>query len=372
MTAEASVRPAFGPIDDILSLLAARGERCENDDAFVDDNVSALAERGFLRALVPSELGGGGVAHSEVCDTLRKVAHACPSTALCLAMHQHLVSAAVWRWRRDASTEKLLRRVASEGLLLVSTGANDWLESSGTLTPVEGGYRLTATKAFASGSVAGDLAVTSARLETDAGTEVLHFAVPLAADGVSLREDWKAMGMRGTGSNTIEFRDVFVPEAAITLRRPAGRFHPVWSVVLTVAMPLIMSVYVGVAERAAELATGLAREDDASFASLGEMFNALTAARLATARMIAICNDLDFVPAIASTNEVIACKSIAAREAVATVDHAIAAVGGRAYYRGAGLERLARDVRAAAFHPVQQPKQVRMSGRILKGLEPVA
>jgi alkylation response protein AidB-like acyl-CoA dehydrogenase len=354
-------------IDDLLPLLAEASERCDATDAFVETSVQALADRHFLEALVPVELGGAGERHATVANLLRRIAHACPSTALSLSMHQHLVAAAVWRWRRDRSTQPLLKRVASEHLLLVSTGGKDWLESNGTLTPVDGGYHLNAVKPFASGSPAGKLVVTSARLEK----EVLHFAVPLSADGVSLRSDWKAMGMRGTGSNTIVFENVFVPEGAITLRREAGKFHPVWSVVLTVALPLIMSVYVGVAERAAEIARQMTAPDDASLVSLGLMFDSLTAARLAVNRMIAICNDFDFAPAIEATNEVIACKTIAAREAVQCVDHAIAAVGGRAYYRSHGLERLARDIRAAAFHPLPELKQATMSGRILLGLDPV-
>lgn len=356
---------------DLLPLLADASRRADADDAFVREGVDALAGRGFLEALVPPELSGPGVPHSTVCATLRRIARACPSTALCLAMHQHLVSAAVWRWRRDGSTAALLRRVASERLHLVSTGANDWLESSGTLVPTAGGYLLNATKPFASGSSGGDLVVTSARLERAGGTDVLHFAVPLSAAGVTIRPDWRASGMRGTGSNTIEFRDVFVAAASVTLTRDAGKFHPVWNVILTVALPLILSVYVGVAEAAADVAREGARPDDATLATLGEMHNALTAARLATDRMVAICDDLRFAPSLAATNEVLACRTIAGREAVRSVDLAVAAVGGRAYFRSHPLERLARDVRAAAFHPVQEAKQVRMSGRLLLGLDPV-
>jgi alkylation response protein AidB-like acyl-CoA dehydrogenase len=145
----------------------------------------------------------------------------------------------------------------------------------------------------------------------------------------------------------------------------------VWSVVLTVALPLIMSVYEGIAERAAEIARGLVRGDETTFLALGFMCTSLTAVRLAVGRMVAICDDFGFAPSVESTSEVAACKTIAAREAVQCVDHAIAAVGGRAYYRSTGLERLARDVRAAAFHPLQELKQARFSGRVFLGLEPV-
>jgi alkylation response protein AidB-like acyl-CoA dehydrogenase len=35
------------------------------------------------------------------------------------------------------------------------------------------------------------------------GGEVLHFPIPLGADGISKRDDWAALGMRGTGSQTL-------------------------------------------------------------------------------------------------------------------------------------------------------------------------
>jgi acyl-CoA dehydrogenase len=71
--------------------------------------------------------------------------------------------------------------------------------------------------------------------------------------------DWRTLGMRATGSHTVKLENVFVPDAAIALKRPRGAYHPVWNVVLTVAMPLIMSVYVGIAEKAAQVAIGHVR-----------------------------------------------------------------------------------------------------------------
>ena len=65
--------------------------------------------------------------------------------------------------------------------------------------------------------------------------------------------------MRATGSHTIILDNVFVPDDAVALRRPCGRFHPAWNVILTVAMPLIMSVYAGVAEAAAAIGRDQAR-----------------------------------------------------------------------------------------------------------------
>ena len=40
---------------------------------------------------------------------------------------------------------------------------------------------------------------------------MLQFGIPMSAAGVSVRETWDTMGMRGTGSHDILLDDVFVP-----------------------------------------------------------------------------------------------------------------------------------------------------------------
>ena len=75
----------------------------------------------------------------------------------------------------------------------------------------------------------------------------------MTSHGVSIIDDWDVMGMRATGSQTILFENVFIPNSAITLERSKNEFHPFWNVVLTVALPLIMAVYVGIAEKAVEI-----------------------------------------------------------------------------------------------------------------------
>jgi alkylation response protein AidB-like acyl-CoA dehydrogenase len=45
--------------------------------------------------------------------------------------------------------------------------------------------------------------------------------------------------------------------------------------------------------------------------------------------------------------------------------------GGQGYFKGMGLERRFRDIQAARYHPIQEPKQHRFSGRVALGLDPV-
>ncbi len=364
--------------DEALARLVPRfGERAAKHDregSFVEDNFAELRAAGFFAAGVPAELGGAGVGHRELCDVLRRIAHGCPATALTASMHSHLVAATVWKHRHGKPGEAMLRRVAQEGLRLVSTGAGDWLRSNGEVERVEGGYRVTAVKPFASGSMVADVAVTSAAWEhPEQGPVVLHFPVPLGAEGVTIGTDWDTLGMRGTGSQTIRLQRVFVPDEAIGLMRPRDEWHPAWSVVLTVAIPLIMSAYVGLAERARRIAVPLVRDvkDPATQMLVGELDSHLLTAQTCLEATIEAANDYDFAPELEQANQTLVRKTVIAREVKATVHKAIEAVGGRGFYRKTGLEQLLRDAQAAPFHPLPEKEQLLFTGRVALGVSPV-
>lgn len=345
-------------------------------DVFVAKHYDLLKEHKLFSALVPEELGGGSVRHSAMCAFLRQLAHYCPSTALALSMHQHLVAAATYNHQNGRPGKKLLERIAAREMVLISTGANDWLESNGSMERADGGFRVTARKPFGSGSPKGDLLVTSAPFEDPVeGWQVLHFSVPFATSGLSLADDWQSLGMRATGSHTIILDKVFVPDDAITLRRPRGRFHPAWNVILTVAMPLIMSVYTGIAETAATIGHEQAKKrsgDPAVPYLLGELANHLTTVQLAMDDMVHLANDLDFETTLELTNDILIRKTIVAEHVLATTEKALEAAGGAGFYRRTGLERLLRDAHGAQFHPLSAKRQQQFTGRAALGLDPIA
>ena len=69
-----------------------------------------------------------------------------------------------------AAVEPLLKRIASERILLMSSGGSDWLGGSGKAEKVEGGYRITARKVFSSGAPTGDILMILDADLTVAGT----------------------------------------------------------------------------------------------------------------------------------------------------------------------------------------------------------
>lgn len=355
--------------------LAANAARHDVEGSFVSDAYALFRTHRVFSLAVPEELGGGGATHAELCEVIRQLARYCASSALALSMHSHLVAATVWKYRHGQPGEQLLRSIAERELILVSTGATDWVDSTGTMDRVEGGYRVTARKVFGSGAPSADLLLTSAPyLDPNEGALVLHFPVPFTAEGVRVENDWDTLGMRGSGSHTVVLENVFVPDSAIALRRPRGHWHPSWNVVLGVAVPIFMSTYAGIVDAATNLAH---REASAKTRVeylpylIGELENEAAIVSMSWRDMIDAAANYDFSPTLKIANAQLVRKSIMADAAVRVVEKAAEVCGGRGFFRRFGLERLLRDVHAAAFHPLPEKRQLLFSGRIAMGLDPI-
>jgi indole-3-acetate monooxygenase len=362
-------------VEPLLPVFAERAEAADANDAFVAANYLLLKEAGLVEAGVPVELGGRGAQIRELAAMLRRMAGACGSTALAFAMHTHQVAIPAWRWQHQkvAAVEPLLRRVAAERLILLSSGGSDWIAGSGRATKVEGGYRVTARKGFTSGAEAGDILMTGAITDTGDGQQsVIHFGAPMKASEVTIDDTWRTLGMRGTGSNDVVFDGLFVPDANVALKRKAGEWHPLFQIIATVAFPLIYAVYLGVAESARDIAIETARRRPVTNDALdiaGRMETALRAAELAHRHMLEAAEEN--APSEKSVNEVMIGRSLVAENAIRAVELAMQLSGGAGFFRRTGLERRFRDIQGARYHPMQPGPQARYAGAIALGA-PVA
>jgi alkylation response protein AidB-like acyl-CoA dehydrogenase len=354
------------------AIFEQRASETGDEDQFVAENFASLQESGLVEAGVPQELGGGGATVDELAAMLRILGYHCGSTALAFAMHTHQVAIPAWRWihQKAAPVEPLLKKIAQERLLLLSSGGSDWIGGSGKAEKVEGGYRITARKIFTSGAPAGALLMTGAILESEGEAPmVLHFGVPMNSPHVKVLDTWRTLGMRGTGSHDVAIEGHIVPEAAVALRRKAGEWHPLFQIIATIAFPLIYSVYVGVAERARDMAIGLAKRKQPGHHIVtlaGRMETELAAARLAVESMLAAVR-LN-VPSADTVNQVMIGRQLVARHAIAAVELAMELAGGAGFYRAAGLERRFRDIQAARYHPLQSGPQAEYAGAMALGL----
>ena len=190
----------------------------------------------------------------------------------------------------------------------------------------------------------------------------------MRASEVKIEQTWRSLGMRGTGSNDVVIDNLFIPDAAIAFSRKSAEWHPVFQIIATIAFPLIYAVYVGVAERARDIAVELAGRKSTTSYSLdlaGRMETSLRAAQLAHRWM------LDTValnaPSAETVNEVMIGRSLTAEHAIRAVELALELAGGAAFYRRNGLERCFRDIQGARFHPLQSGPQAQYAGATALG-----
>jgi alkylation response protein AidB-like acyl-CoA dehydrogenase len=170
--------------------------------------------------------------------------------------------------------------------------------------------------------------------------------------------------MRATESHDTVLDDVFVPDSDVLCVVPAGPpTHPAVAIMLIWAVTLIANVYVGIAERALEIAVEQASRRTSiaiprgTFAQhplvqhqVADMYLALDAARGSVDGVAREWDaGVDHGPMWAP--KALAAKWQATMSANRVVDLACEVVGGSSYRRGTELERLSRDVRAARFHP---------------------
>lgn len=358
---------------ELGAAIGVHSARHDDDGTFVTEAYELLKSSGYLALAVPEELGGRGATIRQVAMAQRELARSCASTALASTMHHHVVLFTAWRMRRGLpGAEATLKRVANDGIVLVSTGGADQTRPRGDAKRVDGGYLVNGRKIFASQAPAGTVLSTMFAFDdpTD-GRIVLNMAVPMASQGVAIDHNWDALGMRGTGSHDVLLTDVFVSDAQVLARRPYGKVDGPLQVILSIAMPPIAAVYLGIAEMArdhalqAVLSSGRA-DDTAVQRQVGLMQNRLMIAGWALDGALEAVGE-DPVPCMATVAKVMAAKREIALASIEACDMAMDLAGGSAFYRSSPISRCYRDVRGIKLHPFTPEETLVHAGRLALG-----
>jgi alkylation response protein AidB-like acyl-CoA dehydrogenase len=216
---------------------AERAERYDRDATFPFENYDDLRASGLLAICVPESHGGLGADFATYVMVAAEIGRWCGATALSFNMH---VCSCMWagdiadaldmtpEQRADHERKRSVHfsRIVNEGKVYAqpfseggaaAAGAAPW----GTIArQVEGGYVITGKKIFASLAGAADWYGVLCTLERagqpGGGTrrDSMYLAVPADAPGLEIYGDWDPLGMRGTVSRNLSFKDVFVPDDA--------------------------------------------------------------------------------------------------------------------------------------------------------------
>lgn len=352
-----------GPVslsDDILTSIRSRAAGYDRDNVFPHEDLVALRDHGYLTALVPSGLGGQGAGLTEMVAQQRRLAGASAPTAL--AVNMHLIVTAVARAVHrggDDSLDWLLRDIAAGEICAfgISEAGNDRMlfDSATTATSVAGGVRFDGRKIFTSLSpVWTRLLVHGLDTTTPGGPWLVH-AVLERGEGVQTAEDWDTLGMRATQSHSTLLDGAVAPEERIVRRVPQGfSDDPYVFGVFSHFLVLLSAVYLGMAERAVELAVAAAhsrsRIDDPG--TRRWVAQAASAVDALVPQLDAVVVDLE--AGVRGTDWPRRLSGLKARVVQGLEDAVSAALrvgGGSSMFSGSELGRLHRDALAGRFQP---------------------
>ena len=359
--------------------LASRAAEHDRDGSYPFEAIDALKAAGYFAAPVPIELGGLGVssAHDLVVASSR-LARGDASVAIGVNMHlvavlnmerRRQVAVAAGQERRARGFASSLEQIARDSVVLaaaISERGQD-LTRPGTLaTRIESGWRIDGRKMFCTMSPAAtDLYVAVTYTDSDRIERYAYAMVPTDAPGVVVHDDWDALGMRASGSNSITLEGVELPESGVRGGFRAGDPVPYMERNLVAGL-FHAAASLGIAESADAIArqgiAGRINGDARPRMQVAENTIDLAASRGIISRAAALidhhraanpASDGTAVELGTLFAEAQAAKAFVNDAAARIVDRALALSGGAGYADGSPLARAYRDVRAGSFmHPL--------------------
>jgi alkylation response protein AidB-like acyl-CoA dehydrogenase len=381
-----ATRGASGLSDEIITRCGERASTYDRENRFFTEDFEELRAAGYLKMAIPKELGGQGMSLAEVCNEQRRLAYRAPSTALATNMHLYWTGvAADLRKMGDKSLEWLLSEAAAGEVFAAGHGetGNDLplFLSSAKAERADGGYRFWGRKMFGSLTPVWTRLGIHAMDSTDPQSpKVVHAFMPRDTKGYSIKDTWDTLGMRATRSDDTILDGAFVPDKYIARLLPAGTADLFILSIFGWAEPTFGSIYLGLAERARDLAIAGVKKRTAlaltrSMAYHPEVQHCFSEMQLALesagAQVDRVAEDwskgVDHGAQWAM--KLVAAKHNAVEAAKKVVDLAMAVSGGAGMFKSNELERLYRDARCGGFHPANSLLVHEIVGKTVLGID---
>ncbi|MEE2776915.1 MAG: acyl-CoA dehydrogenase family protein [Acidobacteriota bacterium] len=376
----------------------------DTESSFPNENFADLASSGVAAAFVPEALGGAGL--DSVHDwavLMTRLGEGDASTAIALNMHLAVTRNLSQQWRGataagndegTARAEGPLRAIAAGELVICATATEagtDFLRPQTTATKVDGGWSIEGRKLFVTMSPIAHLMVMNLRVPDPEGDKIGFAFVPMPTAGLEPQDDWQALGMRGSGSQSIVFRDCRVPEGSVQVAGEWGRWNPQILMGRTLGNLTLVAVFAGIAHRARQLAVeGALKQGKPKYGGalanstgvqhlIGEIDIDLAAATSVLGTTAAGVDSLLSAPegppsledAHACMRDYQCAKWTVNRNAIRIVERSMDVCGGGSYMSSHELSRLYRDARAGPFMQPFSPIEAReYVGRVALGLLP--
>ena len=195
---------------DLVPQIEAAADDIEKDRRLTDEVMAALHESQMFKMLMPRSIGGGEAEPMQFTQVLEVIAAADASTAWCLGQALGC-----------SFTSAYLDRDVALDIFGPKNAVLAWGPARGAKAlKVDGGYKSSGLWMFASGIlhatwVGGHSIVCDADGEPikDKNGKPVQRTMLFPTTECKIHDVWHVLGLRGTGSNNYEVKDLFVPEA---------------------------------------------------------------------------------------------------------------------------------------------------------------
>jgi alkylation response protein AidB-like acyl-CoA dehydrogenase len=366
--------------------IAACADQIEQERRLPQALLDELIDAGLFRLLLPRSLDGAQVDPVTFVEVMEEISKVDASTAwvICQTSGCSMVAAHL--------SEDVARKLFGghpHGILAWGPGL------SSRAVPVEGGYRVTGTFSFLSGSrhatwLGGLTTVSGAdgpRRGADGRPQQRWVLFPAAS--VTLSDVWHVIGLRGTGSDSFSVSDQFVPEEHTVSRdneSPPRDPSPLYGFPLVTMFSVgFAGVALGIARSIFDALVALARDKvprgfKGALRENGVLQSqvAQSEARLGAARLFLMTALEEIWEAAQRSGRVTLDQRIrlrlgashAIQQATEVVNFAYHAAGGNAVFVGSAFERRFRDMHAVTQQMQGRQDHFETVGQFLLGLEP--
>lgn len=341
------------------SKLAPHAAEADERGEFAYDQYQRLVEAGFSAPGLPEEYGGDGSDALAAAIVMEEVARACASTSIVISSNK-LGTMPILLYGTEEQKQRYIPEVAAGEALMgyALTEAEAGSDPAGMrCRAVEDGdeFVLNGVKAWVtSAGVAKYFIVFAVTDPEDSRHNISAFIVHADDEGISYGAPEHKMGMRGSVSSEMVFKDVRIPADRLLGRRGHGLSLALGT--LDHTRISIAAQSVGIAQGALDLAVDYVQERKqfgqplSSFEGiqfmLADMAMKLEAARLMTYaaadRSARRADDLTFFGAAA--------KCFASDTAMAVTTDAVQLLGGLGYSKDSPAERMFRDAKVTQIY----------------------
>lgn len=333
----------------------------DEQSTFPSENIQALVDIGFTKQTLPKEYGGEGISVTDMVLFQETLASFDGATGLSIGWHQGVVGEL---YEKKAWEETTLRTFAGEVLngALVNRVASEIQTGSPTrggrpgtyAVKKDGKWVISGTKSYTTMSPALTHILITAWVEEKERIGV--FLVEKNTQGVSIRENWEVMAMRGTASHDLILDNVVVNEDHLVEVNEGPRGDSINGWILH-----IPACYLGIAQAARDYAVQFATQHSPNSLN-GPISQLPNVQRLIGEMDIELMKARHFLYSVAQayddkssrqllTNELGVAKHIVTNSAINIVDTAMRLVGAKSLQLSNPLQRYYRDVRAGLHNP---------------------